>query len=107
MVSQRAWKMKLAGTLKDISVFFFFFCQKLILIDIGSVLGFKSIGYVQLILAPPSSPLPSRRTSGNKQGREAAKPPMLSPLVMSLSFGVLIIGAALLVPHFRLPSSPQ
>jgi hypothetical protein len=74
---------------------------------LDSVLGFKSIGYVQLILAPPSSPPSSRRTSGNKQGREAASPPMLSPLVVSLGFGVLIVGAALLVPHFRLPSSLQ
>jgi hypothetical protein len=74
---------------------------------LNSVLGFKSIGYVQLILAPPSSSPSPRRTSGNKQGRGAAKPPMLSPLVLSLGFGMLIVGAALLVPHFRLPSSLQ
>jgi hypothetical protein len=99
--------MKLAVTLKDISMFISFSVENSYLSTLDSVLGFKSIGYVQLILARPSLPLPSRRTSGNKQGREAAKPPMLSPLVISLGFGLLIVGAALLVPHFRLPSFPQ
>jgi len=71
-----------------------------------SILGFKSIGYVQLILAPPSSPLPSGRTSGKAQGQGPALPPVLSPLVMSLGFAVLVVGTAYLVPYFRLPS-PQ
>jgi len=65
--------------------------------------GFKSIGYVQLILAPPSLPPPSGRTSGKMQGRGPALPPVLSPLVMSLGFAVLVAGAAFLVPYFRLP----
>jgi len=69
------------------------------------VLGFKSIGYVQLILAPPSSPLRSGRTSGNKQGQGSSRPPVLSPLVISLGFAVLAIAAAFIVPNLRLPSS--
>jgi len=70
------------------------------------ILGFKSIGYVQLILAPPSSPLSSGRTSGKMQGWGPPRPPVLSPLVMSLGFAALVVGAAFLVPYFRLPS-PQ
>lgn len=38
--------------------------------------------------------------------REPVQPPLLSPLVMSLGFAALVLGAALLGPHFRL-SSPQ
>ena len=38
------------------------------------------------------------------QGRGPPQPPSLSPLVVSLGFAVLVLGVALVVPYFRLPS---
>ncbi|KAI0273493.1 activator of Hsp90 ATPase [Gloeopeniophorella convolvens] len=70
------------------------------------VLGFKSIGYVQLVLAPPqSSPPPPRRAKEKAQAKAPPKAPAVSPLVVSLGFAVLVLGAAFLAPYFRLPPS--